>query len=129
MPCVTAAETVRLLRERYPAATERRPIYELSFRGPTAVLTVRQFGDEPDKARPRYPDFLKDAFRALAEKKTANLVIDLRGNGGGRDEYAKLLFAHVMDRPFMYYAGLESEEGRLRPVQVHERNRGGQGRS
>ncbi|MCK7483616.1 MAG: hypothetical protein M0C28_46290 [Candidatus Moduliflexus flocculans] len=35
------------------------------------MLTVRQFGDDPDKARPRFPDFLKDAFRDLAEKKTA----------------------------------------------------------
>ncbi|MCK7483826.1 MAG: hypothetical protein M0C28_47655 [Candidatus Moduliflexus flocculans] len=25
----------------------------------SAVLTVRQFGDDPDKARPRYPEFLE----------------------------------------------------------------------
>jgi hypothetical protein len=112
VPGITAVDTVRLLRERYPATAERRPTYELAFRGDTAVLTVRQFGDDPDKSRPRYPEFLTDAFRTLQERKTESLVIDLRGNGGGRDEYAKLLFAHVMDRPFMYYAGLETKKDR-----------------
>ncbi|NTV80257.1 MAG: hypothetical protein HGA24_02380, partial [Candidatus Aminicenantes bacterium] len=62
--------------------------------------------------RPRYPEFLKDTFLAIAEKRAPALVIDLRGNGGGRDEYAKLLFAYVMDRPFMYYAGLETKKDR-----------------
>jgi hypothetical protein len=110
VPGITASDIVRLMRERYPATAERRPTYELAFRGETGVLTVRQFGDDPDKARPRYPEFLKEAFRSLQEKKAASLVIDLRGNGGGRDEYAKLLFAYVMDRPFMYYAGLETKK-------------------
>ena len=105
-----AVGTVRLLRERYPATGEGRPLYELAFREGRAVLTVRQFGDDPDKARPRYPEFLEQAFRSLEEKRTTGLVIDLRGNGGGRDEYAKLLFAHVMDRPFIYYAGLETKK-------------------
>jgi Peptidase family S41 len=109
---IVAADIVRLLRERYPQTAEHRPTYELAFRGPTAVLTVRQFGDDPDKAQPRYPEFLEAAFRTLQEKKTESLVIDLRGNGGGRDEYAKLLFAYVMDRPFMYYAGLETKKDR-----------------
>ena len=110
VPGITAGDIVRILRERYPATAERRPTYELAFRGETGVLTVRQFGDDPDKARPRYPEFLKEAFRSLQEKKAASLVIDLRGNGGGRDEYAKLLFAYVMDRSFMYYAGLETKK-------------------
>jgi len=112
VPGLTVFEMTRLLRERYPATAERRPTYELAFRGPTAVLTVRQFGDDPDKARPRYPEFLKESFRSIQEKKLASLVIDLRANGGGRDEYAKLLFAYVMDRPFMYYAGLETKKDR-----------------
>ncbi len=105
-----AVGTVRRLRERYPATGERRPLYDLAFREGRAVLTVRQFGDDPDKTRPRYPEFLEQAFRSLEEKRTTGLVIDLRGNGGGRDEYAKLLFAYVMDRPFMYYAGLETKK-------------------
>ena len=107
---IPAADLSRILREKYPATAERRPTYELASRGQTAVLTIRQFGDDPDKARPRYPDFLKETFRSLEEKKTPALIIDLRGNGGGRDEYGKLLFAYVMDRPFLYYWALETKK-------------------
>lgn len=112
VPGITASDLGRLLKERYPATTERRPSYELSFRGSTAILTVRQFGDDPDKTRPRFPDFLTQTFLALEEKKTPGLIIDLRGNGGGFDEYGKFLFAHVMDRPFLYYWALEAKKDR-----------------
>ena len=112
VPGIAAADLSRLLGERYPALAERRPNYELAFRGPTAVMTIRQFGDDPDKTRPRFGEFLGAAFRALEERKTPGLVIDLRDNGGGFDEYAKLLFAHVMDRPFLYYWALETKRDR-----------------
>jgi len=112
LPGITAGDIPRLLKERYPAAVERRPTYELSFRGPAALLRVRSFSDDPDKERPRYRDFVEAVFRALDDKKTPGLVIDLRGNGGGHDEYAKLLFAHVMDRPFLYYWSLETKKDR-----------------
>jgi C-terminal processing protease CtpA/Prc len=112
IPGITAFDIIRRLPERYPAAAERRPAYELSFKGSTAVLTIRSFGDDPDKARPRFPEFLNETFRALEEKKTPSLIIDLRGNGGGQDEYGKLLFAHVMDRPFLYYWALETKKDR-----------------
>jgi hypothetical protein len=112
IPGVTAADIVRLLQERDPAAAERRPSCELSFKGSTAVLTIRVFGDDPDKARPRFPEFLNETFRSLEEKKTPNLIIDLRDNGGGFDEYGKLLFAHIMDRPFLYYWSLETKKDR-----------------
>ncbi len=109
---VTASDLGRLLKERYPETAERRPSYELAFRGPIAVLTIRAFGDDPDKNRPRFPDFLTQTFLSLEEKKTPALVIDLRGNGGGFDEYGKFLFAHIMDRPFLYYWALETKKNR-----------------
>ncbi len=112
IPGITAGDIVRLLPERYPAAAERRPTYELSFKGSTAVLTIRSFGDDPDQAKPRYPEFLTETFRSLAEKKTPNLIIDLRGNGGGQDDYGKFLFAHIMERPFLYYWALETKKDR-----------------
>ena len=112
VPGIKEKEVVRILYDRYPEAAERRPVYELSFRGTTAVLTIRSFGDDPEKGTPPYPAFLNDAFRTLEEKKTPNLIIDLRGNGGGMDHYGKLLFAHVMDRPFLYYWALETKKDR-----------------
>jgi hypothetical protein len=112
VPGIKGKDVVRILYERYPDAAERRPLYELTFRGTTAVLTIRSFGDDPEKGSLPYPEFLKNTFRALEEKKTPNLIIDLRGNGGGRDEYGLLLFAHVMDRPFLYYWAMETKKDR-----------------
>jgi len=110
VPGIKGKDVVRILYERYPDAATRRPLYELSFRGTAAILTIRGFGDDPGKGSLPYPEFLNNAFRTLEEKKTPNLIIDLRGNGGGRDEYGKLLFAHVMDRPFLYYKALETKK-------------------
>jgi len=112
VPGIAAGDLSRLLRERYPESAKPRPTYELSFKGPAGVLTIRQFGDDPDKTRPRFPEFLTAAFLSIEEKKTPGLIIDLRGNGGGFDEYAKFLFAHVMDRPFLYYWALEAKKDR-----------------
>jgi hypothetical protein len=112
VPGIKGTDIARLITERYPDAVTERPVYELTFRGATAVLTVRSFSDDPGKGSRPYPEFLENAFRSLAEKKTPSLIIDLRGNGGGRDEYGKLLFAYVMDRPFLYYAGLETKKNR-----------------
>ncbi len=112
VPGIKGKDVERILFERYPDAAKRRPAYELAFRGTTAVLTVRSFGDDPEKGSLPFPEFLNNVFRTLEEKTITRLIIDLRGNGGGYDEYGKLLFAHVMDRPFFYYWALEAKKDR-----------------
>jgi hypothetical protein len=109
---MTAGDLARTLGQRYPGTAERRPNYELAFKGPAAVLTIRQFADGPDKSRPPFAEFLAAAFSSLEAKKTPGLIIDLRGNGGGLDEYGKFLFAHIMDRPFLYYWKIETKKDR-----------------
>jgi hypothetical protein len=110
---VTTPSLLATLRDRYPETVRPRPRYELALRGPMAVLTIRGFGDDRTPGVAPYPAFPESVFRELAAKKTAGLIIDLRGNGGGVDDYGKLLLAHVMDKPFLYYKALEMCDNRF----------------
>lgn len=62
-----------------------------------ARLRVRSFGGEA------FPTTLDNVFRVLRERGTAALILDLRGNGGGVDEYGALLLSYLVDRPFRYF--------------------------
>ena len=53
---------------------------------------------------------MKKTFGELKEKKVKNLIIDLRDNGGGSDDFGKILFAYLTDKPFQYYAALETKK-------------------
>ncbi len=120
---IAASEVGRVLAERYRDAVRPKPLYELAFRGRTAVLTIRGFADDPREGSPAFERFLADAFGALERDKAPYLVIDLRGNGGGRDDYGKLLFAHVMDRPFPYYRSMTARKDRFDLFRFTERPR------
>jgi len=65
--------------------------------GRVARLRVRAFGGESFVAS------LDSAFRALKERGTSSLVLDLRGNGGGVDEWGARLVSYFVDRPFRYF--------------------------
>lgn len=67
------------------------------FGDSAARLRVRAFGGEDFPAR------LDSAFRTLRERRTPGLVLDLRGNGGGVDEYGALLISHFLAEPFRYF--------------------------
>jgi hypothetical protein len=62
-----------------------------------ARLRVRAFGGEG------FPATLDSAFRVMRERRTSQLILDLRGNGGGVDEYGALLLSYLVDRPFRYF--------------------------
>jgi len=84
------------------------PLLSLGFEGDVAVLTVRSFGPRTlSSSGLSYPDFLTQAFQTLLEKKTESLIIDVRNNGGGNDEYGQMLYAHLAPAPFHYYDRLQ----------------------
>jgi hypothetical protein len=84
------------------------PLLSLRFDGEVAVLTVRSFGTRTlSGSGVNYPDFLTQTFQTLLEKKTESLIIDVRDNGGGNDEYGLMLYAHLAPVPFYYYDRLQ----------------------
>lgn len=64
-----------------------------------AVIRVGGFSYESIYGRSFYK-LHRDIFRAVAERRTENLVIDLRGNSGGNLAIAEDLMAYLVDRPF-----------------------------
>lgn len=74
-----------------------------------ALLTIRTFDyNDLQNAHIDFTDFLDSAFIQLKEKKVTSLIIDLRGNGGGRDAYGSLLYSYLSDAAFHYYQQLET---------------------
>lgn len=50
-----------------------------------------------------YRQWMRDTFKTLRDKGTKALIIDLRGNGGGEDEYGAMLVSELTDKPFRYF--------------------------
>ncbi len=80
----------------------------------TAFLEVNSFG-KGYKLR----SFFRRSFREISEKKIPNLVVDLRGNGGGNVVLSNLLTKYIADKPFviadsLYALKRGSQYGRYR---------------
>lgn len=81
--------------------------FTLQDDGAVGTLTITNFSGQADAARTQRLDtFLAEAFTQMERRNTRALIIDLRGNGGGRDDLGMLLLSYLIDRPFTYYRGL-----------------------
>lgn len=67
----------------------------------TGLLTVPSFSAVND-----FPTFLEEAFEDLRQESINNLILDLRNNKGGRDEFGLLLFSYLARHPFKYYRNI-----------------------
>lgn len=76
----------------------------------TAYLRIKGFdgGKDETEARQKMRDFLNKCMTKLQSKKTENLIIDLRYNGGGWDIQGVELLTFLMKKPFRAYQSLHS---------------------
>lgn len=108
-PGRTVAALDQAWRERFPGDRAARPPLELGFQdeGRIAVLTVSAFAQFTDDTRAKtVAAAIGEAFDAIRDQGARVVILDLRDNGGGRDELGRVLFAHIADRSFDYYRGL-----------------------
>ncbi len=72
-----------------------------------AVLTIKTFSKtENSNAGEDLPAFLHTAFSDITRRNVNRLIIDLRGNGGGRDLYGSLLYTYLANKKFAWYKSL-----------------------
>ena len=71
--------------------------------GKTALMTIRTFSYYGDKF-PAYKNFMDSSFKALSDNKIENLIIDVRGNGGGPSKAGVYLLRYLSASPFRYFS-------------------------
>ncbi len=75
----------------------------------TAILTIKTFNEDFLKiSNEDFASFLNKSFREINQKGIKTLIIDLRNNSGGQDVFGSLLYSYLTDKPFSYYASIES---------------------
>ncbi len=86
---------------------EPEKLLELSIKpNNIAIITIKTF--ESSKLKKDFPSFLQTSFKELNNRKIKRLIIDLRGNAGGKDTYGSLLYSYLTNKPFHYYQSLET---------------------
>lgn len=66
-----------------------------------ALLTIKSFDD--NRLNKDFKNFLKTSFQEIETRKIKNLIIDVRDNAGGSEDYGVLLYSYIARRPFKYY--------------------------
>lgn len=99
----TIAQSVNFLKFIHPirpSTTEiEHPIYSLDFNPNYALLTLRSFDEDQLSSREIIARKLyKELFKSIKKAKSENLIIDLRGNGGGHLVMASELVPFLMKK-------------------------------
>lgn len=74
-----------------------------------AIMTIRSFAYYGSKF-PEFKNFIDNSFEAFSNKKIKNLIIDVRGNGGGPSEAGIYLLRYLSTKPFRYFAKAQYNE-------------------
>lgn len=81
----------------------------------TARLTIRSFNYYGDKSK-IFEKFIDESFISINQKRIKNLIIDVRGNGGGNTFSSAYLLAHFAAKPFVFFKEYSPSSERLKSV-------------
>lgn len=103
---ITFENLLKIHLNRYPWVEQLPAEFKL-LNPSTAYLKIKSFiEDDYENNKMDFPAFLQSSFETIKNKEVKNLILDLRDNGGGTDEYGKILFSYFINHEFMYYNSL-----------------------
>jgi len=94
--------------KKYPVHFLSDPLaFKITDDQNAAYLKIESFdGDVLEQQKLDLPKFLQTVFNRIDSGKIKNLIIDLRNNHGGTDEFGKLLCSYLVGHEFDYYSSL-----------------------
>lgn len=90
-------------RMRYPQLPQERYSLVLNYNNKNCVLKIHSFADL--KSFCAYAD---SSFRVIEEKGIENLILDIRGNGGGRSIVVDSLMNYLTDQQYSQYEKIDT---------------------
>ena len=75
----------------------------------TAIMTVSTFAFYGNRF-PEFKNFMDVSFSELSKKGIENLIIDVRGNGGGTSDAGIYLIRYLSQKPFTYFSKSQFNE-------------------
>lgn len=107
IPAATWSNIDELKNLRYPEKPELIGL-NIPDHSSTAVLMLRTFNPEQAGITDeRLQRFIDSSFRVIHDRKIKNLVLDLRGNYGGRMNYGGQVYSYLTDSPYKYIDRVE----------------------
>ncbi|MFK7951493.1 MAG: S41 family peptidase [Ekhidna sp.] len=104
------AEANKRSTDRYGASKkEEKMLSYKELEGSVGYIKIQSFdGDNIKEGNQKFKKFLKRSFKSIEDNNLEKLIIDLRGNGGGEDNYGATLASYLLDEPFDYYLRMEA---------------------
>ena len=97
-----------VLNKRYNMDSENRDFsFKILDSLKTAVITIRSF---VMRENDNYYEFLKSSFNQIDSLNIQNLIVDVRGNDGGHPDHSIDLLRYLMDKDFVYFKTIVSNE-------------------
>lgn len=115
------AELVKNFTCTFDRRASTGKLLDLSFPRPNvALMTITTF-DEPrlSNVNLNFRAFLRGSFAEINKTKPATLILDLRNNAGGLDEYGALLYSYLAEGPFNYFTSVESTHKKSTEAENH----------
>lgn len=78
-------------------------IASYDFTDTHARLWVKSFNFYTGAGMQRFREVVDAFFAELAERKSPNLILDLRGNGGGEPRLGAYVLSHLIRKPTLYF--------------------------